>query len=208
VKRSPLLLMLTLTALACSIKPTLAADIPETAKKAAEKMATETCAACHGPGGRSIAPTFPHLAAEPPGYIEVQLRAFRDQTRADPDAIAYMWGMASQLDDVMISALADYYSRQPRPTAKPGDPKLVSAGKLIYEQGVPSKQVPACSTCHGTNAQGVGAIPRLAGQHAPYLFKQMLVIQNVLRTAPVMHGVVKDLTRDQMQAVAAFLASQ
>jgi cytochrome c553 len=54
----------------------------------------------------------------------------------------------------------------------------------------------------------VGAIPRLAGQHAPYLFKQMLVIQNVLRTAPVMHGVVKDLTREQMQAVAAFLASQ
>jgi hypothetical protein len=29
-----------------------------------------------------------------------------------------------------------------------------------------------------------------------------------LRTAPVMHGVIKDLTKDQMEAVVAFLASQ
>jgi hypothetical protein len=35
----------------------------------------------------------------------------------------------------------------------------------------------------------------------------MLVIQNVLRSAPVMHGVVKDLSRDQMQAVAIYLES-
>ena len=51
------------------------------------------------------------------------------------------------------------------------------------------------------------AFPRLAGQHAPYLLKQLLVIQSVLRTAPVMHGVIKDLTKDQMQAVVAYLES-
>jgi hypothetical protein len=32
----------------------------------------------------------------------------------------------------------------------------------------------------------------------------LLVIQSMLRVAPVMHGVVKDLNRDQMQAVAFF----
>jgi cytochrome c553 len=37
--------------------------------------------------------------------------------------------------------------------------------------------------------------------------KQLLVIQNALRNAPVMHGVVKDLTRDQMLAVTAYLES-
>jgi cytochrome c553 len=37
--------------------------------------------------------------------------------------------------------------------------------------------------------------------------KQLLAIQNVLRTAPVMHGVIKDLNRDQMQAVVAYLES-
>jgi hypothetical protein len=29
-----------------------------------------------------------------------------------------------------------------------------------------------------------------------------------LRVAPVMHGMVKDLTKDQMQAVVAYLESQ
>ncbi len=49
--------------------------------------------------------------------------------------------------------------------------------------------------------------PRLAGQHAPYLLKQLLVIQSALRTAPVMHGVIKDLSKEQMQAVVAYLES-
>jgi len=66
---------------------------------------------------------------------------------------------------------------------------------------------PACASCHGTQAQGNGPFPRLAGQHAPYLLKQLLVIQSVLRTAPVMHGVIKDLTGGQMQAVVAYLES-
>lgn len=47
----------------------------------------------------------------------------------------------------------------------------------------------------------------LTGQHAPYLYKQLLVIQSVLRTAPVMHGVIKDLNREQMQSVVAYLES-
>jgi len=208
VKRASVLLqVVTLAAVACLGRPALPADIPDANKKAAEKMASEVCAACHGPGGRSISPTFPKLAAAPAPYLEMQLKSFRDQTRADPDAIAYMWGMAAQLDDAMIGALADYYSRQRPAASKPGDVALVSAGKRLYEQGVPARQIPACASCHGATAEGNGVIPRLAGQHAPYLRKQILVIQNALRTAPVMHGVVKDLTLDQTQAVALYLES-
>jgi len=194
------------TTLACSIELAVA-QVSEIDKKAAAKMAGEVCSSCHGPGGRSTAPIFPILAAQQSAYLETQLKAFRDQTRGDPDAIAYMWGMASQLDDTMIAALADFFSQQHAATGKASSGASVEAGKRIFEQGIPAAQIPACETCHGKGAQGVGAIPRLAGQHAPYLFKQMLVIQNVLRTAPVMHGVVKDLTREQMQAVAAYLES-
>ena len=53
----------------------------------------------------------------------------------------------------------------------------------------------------------MATFPRLAGQHAPYLLKQLLVIQNALRNAPVMHGVVKELTNDQIQAVVLYLES-
>jgi cytochrome c553 len=177
------------------------------AQKAALQKTIETCSACHGLNGRSVPPTFPNLAAQSAPYIELQLHAFKDQTRADPDAQAYMWGMASQLDDASITGLAAYFAKQSAAEGKSGNATLIAQGKQIFVEGVPGRQIPACASCHGAQAQGNGPFPRLAGQHAPYLLKQLLVIQSVLRTAPVMHGVIKDLTRDQMQAVVAYLES-
>jgi cytochrome c553 len=184
-----------------------AADAPTDAQKAALRKTVETCGTCHGVNGRSVSPTFPNLAAQQAGYIELQLKAFKDQTRADPDAQAYMWGMASQLSDPMITALAGYFASQPAAPAKMGNSALIAQGKHLFEEGVPARQIPPCASCHGTHAEGLAMFPRLAGQHAPYLLKQLLVIQSVLRTAPVMHGVIKDLTKDQMQAVVAYLES-
>ncbi len=165
------------------------------------------CAICHGIYGQSVSPTFPNLAAQTAPYIELQLHAFKDQSRADPDAQAYMWGMASQLDDASISGLATYFSKQTAPSGRSGNTALIAQGKKIFTEGVLDHGIAACASCHGPLAQGNGPFPRLAGQHAPYLLKQLLAIQNVLRTAPVMHGVIKDLNRDQMQAVVAYLES-
>jgi cytochrome c553 len=183
------------------------ADAMTDAQKGALQKTIETCGACHGANGRSVSPTFPNLAAQTAPYIELQLHAFKDQTRADPDAQAYMWGMASQLNDASISGLAAYFSKQSAAEGRSGNATLVAQGKQIFVEGVPARQIPACASCHGAQAQGNGPFPRLAGQHAPYLLKQLLVIQSVLRTAPVMHGVIKDLNRDQMQAVVAYLES-
>lgn len=184
--------------------PSRAAD---PASDAGLKASIDTCATCHGTKGQSVSPTFPNLAAQLAPYIETQLKAFKDQSRADPDAQAYMWGMASQLSDDKISAIAAYYSAQPPAPGHAGNVKLVAQGKQLFDAGVPERGIPPCASCHGANAEGQAVFPRLAGQHAPYLYKQLLVIQNVLRTAPVMHGVIKDLTRDQMQAVVAYLES-
>ena len=178
------------------------------AQKAALHKTIETCGTCHGVNGRSVSPTFPNLAAQSAPYIELQLHAFKDQSRADPDAQAYMWGMASQLSDATITGLASYFAAQPaRAGHNPGIAALIAQGKSSIEEGVPARQIPPCASCHGPTAQGMATFPRLAGQHAPYLLKQLLVIQSVLRTAPVMHGVVKDLTKDQMLAVVAYLES-
>ena len=184
------------------------ADVANDAQHAAAKTAAEVCSACHGVNGRSVSPTFPNLAGQTAPYIEIQLKAFKDQSRADPDAQAYMWGMASQLSDGMISALAAFFAGQPpAPSPKAGDPALIAKGKRVFEEGVPARQIPPCASCHGAHGEGQAIFPRLAGQHAPYLLKQLLVIQNVLRTAPVMHGVIKDLTKDQMQSVVVYLES-
>lgn len=178
------------------------------AAQAADVTATvQTCAACHGVNGRSVSPTFPNLAAQTAPYLEAQLKAFKDESRADPDAQAYMWGMAAQLSDAMITELGAYFAKQTAAPGKAGDPALIKRGKLVFEEGVPARQIAPCASCHGAHGEGLATFPRLAGQHSPYLLKQLLVIQSALRSAPVMHGVVKDLNKEQMLAVVAYLES-
>ncbi len=184
------------------------ADVMTDAQKADLQNTIVTCGACHGVHGLSISPTFPDLAGQKAPYIERQLKAFKDHSRADPDAQAYMWGMASQLSDAEISGVAAYFSAQPGPSGTPGDPKLIAEGKHLFELGDTSHGIPPCASCHGPKAEGMEMDgPRLAGQHTAYLYKQLIVIQSALRTAPVMHGVVKDMTKDQMKAVIAYLGS-
>jgi cytochrome c553 len=185
------------------------ADKPDAAtQKAAARKTAELCSACHGPGGDSISPTFPRLAAQRQAYIENQLKAFRTRKRAEQDAHDFMWGMASPLDDKMIEGLAYYYASQPPAPGKPGDPMLIARGRELFDKGIPSKHLQACATCHGMNGEGRAEFPRLAGQHAAYIVKQLTLIQGLLRDAPVMHGIVKDMDKEEMQAVATYLQSK
>lgn len=182
---------------------------PGAVEAPAEAMATRVCAACHGRDGDSMSPFFPRLAGQPAEYLERQLKMFRDKTRTDPPAVAYMWGMASQLDDQTILGLAAYYASQPaRPNpVKPG--VSVAFGKEIYERGVAANLVPACAGCHGAVAQGNATAPRLAGQHPEYLVKQLTFFKTKLRAGdPVMVAACKEMTAEQMQAVALYASTR
>jgi len=177
----------------------------------AQRTANQVCASCHGPGGVSISPAFPNLAGQQKTYLEGQLKAFRDRTRADPMAQAYMWGMTSQLSDQILGDLAGYYSAQPPARGKLGDPKLIQTGRTIYEQGIPAAKVQACVTCHGKDAEGNATFPRLAGQHSEYLVKQLVLFKSELRAdvnAAIMHNISGGMSFDQMEAVAAYLMSR
>ena len=175
----------------------------------ARRLATQTCAACHGPRGNSSSPAFPKLAGQQPTYIEAQLKGFRDHSRGDPGAQAYMWGMSSQLDDATIKELANYYAAQAPAHGSSGDKNLVTKGKEIFDNGLPDAGVPACAACHGPGAEGKEGVPRLAGQHAPYLVKQLAYFKSLQRAnAPVMHAVGDKLSFEQMEAVAAYAASK
>jgi cytochrome c553 len=174
---------------------------------AANRVAIGTCASCHGPHGQSILPKYPVLAGQHANYLAAQLHAFRDKTRGDPDALGYMWGMASRLDDDAIAALAEYYSRQ-TPRAGPTIAgKLIDEGKNIYLNGDVAKGIPACAACHGAHAEGNDSFPRLAGQHAQYLVKQLRSFRSNLRNVAVMHGVARGLELGEMSAVATYLQS-
>lgn len=185
-----------------------AAEPAAPAAEAAVKLATQVCSSCHGPGGNSTSPTFPKLAAQQKPYLVAQIKAFREKTRGEQEAHDYMLGMATLIDDATAEALGDYFSKEPPPPPVKGEAEWVARGKKLFEQGVPERGIAACASCHGADAQGNGIFPRLAGQHAEYVLRQLSVIQTRLRQSPVMHGIIKDLRPDEMRAVAAFLQSK
>lgn len=166
------------------------------------------CSSCHGMDGRSVSPTFPRLAGQQKAYLVVQLKAFRDHTRADPHAHTYMWGMAGALSDATIEGVADYYSSQSPVPGHSENPADVAAGKTIYEEGIPEQGVPACGGCHGDQAQGGDAFPRLAGQHRPYLEGQLAAFATNSRANEIMHENAKNMTPDVIRELAAYLASE
>lgn len=202
-----LLLLGGLIALPLSTVPAHAAPPDASMRLAAERIAVGTCAACHGWRGQSIQPKFPVLAGQHADYLLTQLRAFKAQTRGDPDALGYMWGMASPLDEPMMAALADYYGRQSPLAGDSGDPQLTARGQQIYLHGDAAEGIPPCAACHGPQAAGTDVYPRLAGQHVQYLMKQLRSFQNNLRDVAIMHGVAQGLKLADMRAVSVYLQS-
>jgi cytochrome c553 len=184
------------------------ANITDYSDKTAVKVAVEVCSACHGPGGISTSPTFPILAGQKEQYLAAQLREFKSKDRADPEAHDYMWGMGATLPDSLIDGLAHYFATRPPPQGTPGDPILVAEGKKLYEDGDKTKNVSACSGCHGAYGEGSSAFPRLAGQHGAYIVRQLEVIQKNMRASPVMHGIITQLTQKQMKEIAEYLHSK
>jgi cytochrome c553 len=165
------------------------------------------CSTCHGTQGVSTAPMFPNLAAQTPQYLDVQLKAFRDRSRADPHAQAFMWGMAAQLTDSTIKDMAAFFAKQPAAPGQSADATEVAAGKKLFEEGADKQDVPACMTCHGDKAQGNEVFPRLAGQRRGYLEKQLEAFAANLRENEIMHANSTKLTARQISEVAAYLSS-
>src|SRR5262249_3745725 len=150
----------------------------------------------------------PNLAGQTEPYLVAQLNGFKSHNRQDPAGFEYMWGLSRSLSDEQIRGLAAYYAGQ-HPERQPleGAGTRVAAGKALFEGGVPAKNIPACSTCHGDAGQGNGSFPRIAGQHADYVVKQLLVFQRTDERpeGAVMKTVAHELGRDDIENVAAYV---
>lgn len=173
-------------------------------------LAQQVCSNCHGLTGISVSPNFPNLAAQMPAYLAAQLKEFKSHGRQDPAGFEYMWGLSRSLTDAQIDGLAAYYAGQTAPRLPPeGDADRRTAGKAIFHDGLPTQNVPACVACHGENGQGNAGFPRLAGQHADYVAKQLLVFQrtNERPEGAVMKVVAHELTAENIRNVAAYAQS-
>jgi cytochrome c553 len=169
--------------------------------------AVQVCSNCHGADGNSISPNFPRLAAQQSAYLVAQLEGFRSHQRADPEGFEYMWGISRKLTDEQIKGLADYFASQSSiPNTAPVDAAKLAAGKMIFEDGIPAKDIPPCQTCHGSKAEGMATFPRLAGQHGDYLIKQLDVFRDTEgRPGTPMKQVTHTLAANEIEAVAAYL---
>lgn len=170
--------------------------------------AMQVCAICHGVDGNSTSPNFPKLAGQSEEYFVSQMKAFRDHSRSDPAGYEYMWGLSRNLTDEQIAGLAAYFAKQPTFPASAEGVDL-EPGKNIYDNGVPDRNIPACKSCHGPNGAGSGQFPRLAGQHADYLVKQLLVFSRTDERpeGSVMKAVAHDLTMQDVTNVSAYLST-
>lgn len=169
-------------------------------------IALQVCSNCHGATGVSVSPMFPKLAGQRKEYLVDQLTDFKSHARADPNAKRYMWGF-THLTDKQIDELAAYFSGQPAEPGEAGDRTLLEAGKAIFVGGLPDKGVAACIGCHGQHGEGMSRFPRLAGQHADYVVKQLTIFRET-ETRPrgaIMKSVCANMTEQDMRAVAAYV---
>lgn len=201
------LLFAAVSAAAGCANPTRSRDLANP-DVSATTIALQVCSNCHGVTGNATSPNFPNLAAQTEPYLIAQLNGFKSHGRQDPAGFEYMWGLSRSLTDEQIKGIAAYFAAQ-LPARQPieGDAARLPAGKAIFESGVSAKKVPACSGCHGTRGEGNGAFPRIAGQHADYLVKQLVVFQrtDARPEGSIMKTVAHELSARDIEDVAAYL---
>ena len=175
------------------------------------KAKTDYCKTCHGLSGQGFRGSFPmpRLAGQQPEYLKNQLQAFIDRRRTNP----VMFNVAHVLSPPMLKALAEHFQElNPKPLG--GAPKEdVAEGKRIYEEGIPKAEVPPCASCHGAEAKGADAFPRLAGQLHDYIFRKLTNWDKERGqdkanpdTSAIMGPIAHNLTEAQIRAVAAYLS--
>jgi cytochrome c553 len=104
-----------------------AADI-----EAGKQLAATVCAACHGANGVSVSDALPNLAAQRAGYIETQLKLFKDGTRKAPgptNPTLTMQAIAAQLSSEDISNTAAYFASLPGAAAGAKSAQLPNVAK-------------------------------------------------------------------------------
>jgi len=190
----------------------------------AGKAKAGMCGACHGATGISPAPTYPNLAGQQPAYIAKQLADFKSGARSD----MMMAPMAANLSEQDMADLAAFFASQkraseqsassddnvePAAVTSEGNVEIVTStsAKAIYAGDVKSGQEKSvmCASCHGTDGNSPIAIyPKLAGQSANYIAKQLADFKSGERNDPVMAGMVAALSEKDMNDLAAYFAVQ
>ena len=85
---------------------------------------------------------------------------------------------------------------------------FVSPGILAADIEAGKAKAITCSACHGPEGISMNPMwPNLAGQHAPYLVKQLKAFKDGSRVDPTMSAMVQMLSDEDIENVAAYYES-
>jgi cytochrome c oxidase subunit 2 len=161
------------------------------------------CAVCHqlnawgSPDGAT-----PSLAGQQKRYLERQLALFRSGARLDT---AMQGATAHPMfsDQTSIVALAAYLSgldANPNPIKGSGDHLRVGQELFVH----------ICAACHGIDGRGdpVNRVPRIAGQHFPYLERQIEAAAGLHKdlSPPEMTGALRSMLPQEQDALADYIS--
>ena len=175
---------------------------------AGRKKAT-MCIGCHGiPGYQASFPEVykvPMIAGQGAKYIVSALAAYKKGDRKHPT----MRAIAESLSNQDMADLAAFYEQQ----AKDGAPAAAAAPAPAPAVAELLKKG-NCASCHGESFSRPidPSYPKLAGQHADYLYYALKAYQvdknpQVGRNNAIMVGMAKPFTHAELKQVAAYLAT-
>jgi cytochrome c553 len=188
------------------LAPTQAADFQH-ADAERGKGKSRACVACHNTDGNSPSGAFPKLAGQNERYLLRQMRAIRDGKYLVP----VMAGQLDNMNEQDLQDIAAWYAEQSS-TLEAAEPELSVRGEHIYRKGIKERDVPACIACHSPTGTGnyAAGYPRVSGQHAQYLLTRILGYRDGVGVyddqSSIMRGVVEFMSREDMQAVAQYMA--
>ena len=172
------------------------------------------CIGCHGiKGYQSSFPEVykvPMISGQTAGYISSALHEYKKGDRKHPT----MRGIATTLTDQDIADLSAYYSVHGlvAGTQLPDKPAKEASAEV---QALLNKA--NCASCHGANFNKPidPSYPKIAGQHADYLFVALKAYKSdngnanakVGRAHPIMGAMAKQYTNAELKAMANYLSS-
>ena len=204
----PIRSLVTLGLLASLCGTAVAQDVVGDPAAARQKVAM--CIGCHGINGYQASfpevHKVPMISGQSAKYLTAALTAYQKGERKHPT----MRGIATSLSDKDIADLSAFYEASgkdvPAPAAK------APAAPTAEVQALLSKG--NCLACHGEglNKPIDASYPKLAGQHADYLYVALKSYQTernpkVGRGNAIMAGQVKAFTPAELKVMANYIGS-